>query len=583
MRRTLVLALAAVALLGVVTSDALAQAPTPTFKINGLIDNVGSYSRNMSTPPGDSSIARNSDAKFIGRTRGVFNFEGTYGKTRGVLAIELDHYWGQTGSQDTNNQNCIAGANNATVGCATQGSGAEASFDINTDTQGNLQIKWLYTEFEVPLIPVPTTVRLGGQPFGSAANYKLATYANGDFGGVNIVSTVTPDVKLVFTYVAINEQLTGKKDIVPVNTVVQSQHDNFAFIFAPEFSVFKGLDIKPMYSYLFLGGIQAATPAGSVKAIAGGYPTTNGGPFAPATVSGADSTGTGIAENRHTIGVDARFRTGPFSIDPTVLYQFGNRNSFNTVTPAYGILCNTTSNAATNCPKDKADINAWLVDVRAGYQIGPLLLQGLFMWTSGNRAQDTLRHKVNYYQPLDTDASYLSDWELAVTSSHDIDYLNSRLRQGTDLRNFIGYDKYGRLELSLAATYALTPSLSLSAAVGQLWTDKSVDTDSVGTTAAGYLPSFVDRKTGRSARPEGDSRLIGTDLGAKLVWRFAPGLTFSFGGGYLFSGAALGHRHTTSVYCEAGKVNSASCQPPDRKDQQVNDVFIVATRVRFSF
>src|SRR2546426_9627049 len=121
MRRTLVLALAAVALLGVVTPDALAQAPTPTFKISGIIDNVASYERNFSQPPGDSNVARNSDAQFIGRTRGVFQFEGIYGKTRGMLAIELDHYWGQTGSQDTNNQNCIANGNNATVGCATQG------------------------------------------------------------------------------------------------------------------------------------------------------------------------------------------------------------------------------------------------------------------------------------------------------------------------------------------------------------------------------------------------------------------------------------------------------------------------------
>ena len=47
-------------------------------------------------------------------------------------------------------------------------------------------MKWLYTEFEVPLIPVPTVVRLGAQPFGGAATYKLAAYANGDFAGVNV-------------------------------------------------------------------------------------------------------------------------------------------------------------------------------------------------------------------------------------------------------------------------------------------------------------------------------------------------------------------------------------------------------------
>ena len=37
-----------------------------------------------------------------------------------------------------------------------------------------IEVKWLYTEFELPLIPVPTVARIGAQPFGAAANYKLA-------------------------------------------------------------------------------------------------------------------------------------------------------------------------------------------------------------------------------------------------------------------------------------------------------------------------------------------------------------------------------------------------------------------------
>ena len=56
MRRIFVLALAALALLGVVTSDACAQAPTPTFKINGLIDQVVSYSRNTSNYDGNLNV-----------------------------------------------------------------------------------------------------------------------------------------------------------------------------------------------------------------------------------------------------------------------------------------------------------------------------------------------------------------------------------------------------------------------------------------------------------------------------------------------------------------------------------------------
>src|SRR5437867_6622887 len=156
MRRTLVLALAALALLGVLTPDAYAQAPTPTFRINGLIDNVGTYARNFSSY--DNSLARNNDSQMYGRTRGRFDFIGEYGKAKAVLGIEIDEYWGQTGLGDSNGQGSTTcqTASTSAVTCGATGSGAESSFDLNTDTQSNLQIKWLYTEFEVPFIPVPT-------------------------------------------------------------------------------------------------------------------------------------------------------------------------------------------------------------------------------------------------------------------------------------------------------------------------------------------------------------------------------------------------------------------------------------------
>ena len=54
-------------LLGVVAPDAFAQAPTPTFKINGLIDQVMSYSRNTSNYDGN---LHNNDKLWYGRTRG---------------------------------------------------------------------------------------------------------------------------------------------------------------------------------------------------------------------------------------------------------------------------------------------------------------------------------------------------------------------------------------------------------------------------------------------------------------------------------------------------------------------------------
>src|SRR6185369_1060554 len=128
MRRIFVLALAALALLGVVTPDAFAQAPTPTFKINGLIDQMVTWARNTSNYDGD--LARN-DKVTYGRTRGRLDFIGEVGKAKGVVGIELDLTYGQTGSNDAN----IVASGGAATTAVQVCSGCTAGFDMNTDVR----------------------------------------------------------------------------------------------------------------------------------------------------------------------------------------------------------------------------------------------------------------------------------------------------------------------------------------------------------------------------------------------------------------------------------------------------------------
>src|SRR5207244_8951871 len=120
---------------------ALAAAPAPKFTITGLFDSVGSGSHNISLQ--DSNVNRNRDNLLYGRTRGRFDIIGEVGPAKGVFGFEIDSTWGQMGFVDSNN----------TTGCQTSSAGAvtctpafgttESSFDLNTDTQGNFQIKWL--------------------------------------------------------------------------------------------------------------------------------------------------------------------------------------------------------------------------------------------------------------------------------------------------------------------------------------------------------------------------------------------------------------------------------------------------------
>jgi hypothetical protein len=610
MRRLLAFAVALVAVLGVIVPPAMAQAPAPKVTITGLIDNVGSYVKNMSTY--DFNLNRNTDNQMYGRTRGRFDVIGEVGRAKAVLGLEIDSYWGQTGFVDSNNGpgwQCSSLAGSCVSGFV--GSGSESSFDLNTDTQGNIQVKWLYTEFPLPLIPFDTVVRLGAQPFGTAATYKLATYANGDFPGVNLVSTLAPGAKINLTYVQVEENLTGKRDIFPVvfpgagaatgrctvagndatlvPCVPQARGEDWAFIASFEFSPFKGLDVKPMYSYFnAIGQTSGAARQGrggqviatAISAATGAQTNSN---FAPVSVAGpngpgtggADGGGTAFIENRHTLGVDARFTAGPFSLQPTVLYQWGSRDAIITAAgqAPYGFVGQ----------KINADMNAWLVDVRAGFNVGPLSLGGMVMWTSGDPAKSNPFRHIGYFQPLDTDTGYLADWGTQIMSL-GIDYyqiINGGAAQaGLNPGVAIGYDKYGRLAVGAKAAYSITPALTFGVGAQANWTDKSVDTDGFLVANGGIQPAFVCRRTGRGCRPEGDSDYLGTEVNASMTYRFAPGLSLDWAFGYLFAGNALGHRLIGGQFPEAG---AANVNTPVPKDIGVNDVIITTARVRYQF
>ena len=557
MRRIFVLALAALALLGVVTPDAFAQAPTPTFKINGLIDQVTSYTNNISLY--DANLATK-DTLWYGRTRGRLDFIGEVGKAKAVVGIEMDLAYGQTGSGDNNIQTSGAQVCNGCTG----------SFDINTDVRTVIELKWLYTEFEVPFIPVPTVARIGAQPFGSAASYKVGTYATGDFAGANIVTTITPNVKLAFTYVQVEEQLTGCTDAPCTGSTIkpggisyaQLRGDDLAMIASAEITPFKGLDLKPLYSYFYASGTtNVASRQGR-----GGVNTTTA--FTAANGNWIP----GVNENRHTVGLDTRLRMGPFSLDAAANYQFGNRRVVvpgvagpgGVCTEANGVNCLAFASGKTPGDIAKADISALLFDARAGFQIGPLLLEAMYMFTSGNKANDTTLNTVHYYQPLSTDTGYLADWGTQI-SSLGLDYFNGNAAGASYPGVTIGWDKYGRQQFSGKASYFLTPSLSMMGGAAVHLTHRKIDTDALpgsstgGIPGGGLLPAFATGQQG------GDTNYLGTELFGEVTWRFAPGLSWGNAAGYMFTGSGM------DAFTIAGG------------SREAKDIFILSSRLRFTF
>jgi hypothetical protein len=593
------------ALLGFVAPpDAFAQAsaPQPKFTINGLIDQVGTWTQNMSTS--DLNANRNRDHQLYGRTRGRFDITGEVGSAKAVIGFEIDSYWGQTGFIDSNNgPGCASASSTSTVQCGAVGAGAESSFDINTDTQGNLQVKWLYTEFPLPLVPFSTIARLGAQPFATAANYKLATYANGDFPGVNLYTTFSPTFKFQLTYVAIDENLLGKGAFGPfanstnitgtatfnnkcqtatttlAGCTPQSRGDNFAFIFSPEITVMKALEIKPMYSYMFVNGLTN----GASRQGRGGVSILAGGPFAPIAsanangspgVAGNDGAGTGVHEYRHTIGLDARWRAGPWSVDPTILYQFGTQAKWlqEGAAGAAG-FSNPYGQPGTRA---SADISAWLGDIRASYQLGPLLLSAMTMWTTGQDAKSNPYKSIKYFTPLDTDTSYMADWGTQIMSLGLDYYQILSAAAGNNPGVSIGWDKYGRVAAGVKASYAVTPALTVGVGAVPNWTWSKVDQDAYVVTGGGLQPNFVCRKTLNNCRPEGENNYLGTEYNVGLTYRFAPGLTFDWAVAYMQADNAMAHRYIPGIY-------NAGANLPVKKDIGVEPIAITTARVRFAF
>ena len=205
---------------------------------------------------------------------------------------------------------------------------------------------------------------------------------------------------------------------------------------------------------------------------------------------------------------------------------------------------NCLANAAGLAPGSlaKADISAWLFDVRGGFQIGPLLIEGMYMFSSGNKARDTTLNNVHYFQPLTTDTGYLADWG-AQLSALGLDYLNAQMESAHAIAYpgvAIGWDKYGRQQISAKASYFLTPNLSAMAGAAVHLTHRQIDTDGItqnsvgGAAGGGLLPAFA---TGKQA---GDTNYMGTELFSVVTWRFAPGLSWDNGAGYMFAGDGTG-------------------------------------------
>lgn len=507
MRRVFVILMAAVATSGLLTPApvfAQAAAPAPKVTISGLVDFVASAYKNSAPLLDGSDLSKSNDKGAYSRERGVFTFTGEVGRSKGVLALELDLVNGQTARDPGQGGTFTRGP--------ASGDNGSPSFDLDTDVKRVIEVKWLYLETPItgpgallPFIPVATIGRFGGQP-ARGHDYKPGVLFTGDFAGINLATNWAPNLRTTLTYVQIAEKL----DPVTLPTGVDSE----AFLASIELDVFKGLTVKPTYAYVFFSG-------GSTGATA---------PFGLEPRGGFDPTGTlpttGASNNtrhteRHTIGGDVRWVFGPFTVMPTFYYQWGTQQ----VDPT------TNQKRAAD-----VDIRAWYSDLDVTFRTGPLTLEARGVYTPGMSAGQCVQavagvcrggSDITYYQNIHSGSNYMAGWSEIEASG--VDY-NAKLSQSLAMRldRNPSYDKYGRIILGLAADYALTPALTFHLLGNAQWTDRAVDVTGVLNSRTGITP----------AKRDGDEHYLGTELDGGLTYRFAPNMAFDFIGAVLFVGDA---------------------------------------------
>jgi hypothetical protein len=376
---------------------------------------------------------------------------------------------------------------------------------------------------------------------------------------------LAPMARLNLTYAQIEEASTG-----PTDNFIRG--DDFAFVGSVEITPFKGLDIRPIFSYAnFIGPTSGSSrqARGGVGLGAANFQTCPGtaGPGTGGCVLAADNSSS--IEDRFTVGVDARWRFGPFSFDPTIMYQFGQRDQNVAFAPFSG-----TSGTLSR--------SAWLIDLRGGWQAGPLLLEAAGIYTTGNEAKDRLDRNSNvhikYYEPISTDSSFYAGW--AEIWALNIDYFNA-VRNGAGALNTlnIGYDKYGLIRAGARASYALTPAFTLRAAANANWTAEPVDSSSTLIAGTGLTPcvgvvgaAAIQQCDRLVAAKNGDSQYLGTEINLGFQWRFAPNVALDMVWSYMFAGNALSTHQT--VHPVTGIARSG-------RDPQ--DIAAATARVRYSW
>jgi hypothetical protein len=485
------------AVLLVVVGLVAAPAWAAELRLTGFVDNIfPRFHSNISQS--DKDVTRGDDQSTFGRTRGRLYFNVIASDDlRGVAGFELDAVYGRNPD------------------------GAAFSFDRNTDMAGNIETKWLYVDFRIPQLPIGNRMRLGGLPLYVTPLHGQAVL-HGDVGGGDWLLTFTDQVALHLYYAQFEEDSAADADRFHNMPVANKLGEDYATGMTLRLKPIDGLDLHIPFVY---GHLQL--PSGTM--------TGQSGP-------GIASPGyfTNVAtESRYYVGIDARYRIGNTSIEPTFMYLLGTRKF---CTPGSMVRA-TTDGDLIPCTspvgsRGDADFSAFLGNLLVSHTAGPWLFQGKVSYTSGNRANDDInntgigsRSNVHVYSHMNADGGpFINEW-FEIFGSSEID--------GTGIDTFIRMgesgtiDRFGWQQIAGAVEYQLTDNLILEGAAGGFWSDKKTGCPAVlrqGSLSGRCGDADDDDVNNASGEPiynfTANSRYLGWEVVAGTRYTIMPGLTW---------------------------------------------------------
>ena len=485
--------LTAFCLAGAMVAPAAAVDVGEFLSITGFIDNHVRYIDNVSTQEeaGGGDLTIDEDEMWHGRTRGRIFFNV---KPNAFSKAVVGFEFDQTWGQSNDSP-----AGNNSIG-----------FDLGNDNNA-LELKHLYVEVKIPSTPI--RLQVGGFAVDVTTLKRCVIFCD-DAGGISVEGSWSPKFSTYTWFIMAEEELieSGADDLGEDFTAGTT----FMFKLAP------GMDVHLLGAYYDIDGPSSD----SSSLMIGSCSATREG--------SADGVHCFERDQRYYLGVDAQLKFGGFTFSPTFIYLGGTRDIVG---------------------GGEADLQAFLLDIRGSYDVGPLSIEGRFVYIPGNEADDDLADgsELHFWQNISVTTVHrsvqwfeLMGWNFDTTSPEIFGGNNSRAMQSAGT-----FDQFGLIHPAIKVDYKISKPVTVTAAVGAFLT-----AEDTGAPArfGGNVPNTYNWT--------GNDNYLGTEFDVWLTYEWFKGTTINV----YFAYAAIGDGQDLCAPGTGG-TSGVACSVTEAEDQ----------------